>query len=404
MTTSTLPRWPNDTELSIVLDIAKNLIRHQKNITVFLLAPHQKESKIEEIIDNIKIYRFRYFISRWEKLCYNGGMMSNIKKNKALFFLVPFFIFFQILAIKKIVKKEKIDLIHAHWLLPQGLAAVLYKKIFNKNIKIICTTHGSDIFSLNNKYLNFLKGYLLKKIDIITAVSNTLKEKIIDLKINPLKIYVIYNAIDPNFFNSGSYNKIRELKKKYAIFSFCLLFIGRLIKNKGIKYLIEAMPMVLVKFPETKLLIVGDGEESYFLKKIVKKLNLQNNISFLGKINHNRLSPFYIMSDILINPSLSEGFSLVLIEALVCGTAVIATNVGGISDIIKNNQTGLLIPPADTEAIAKTIIDLLSNKYKRYLLAKNGRNFVLQNFNWKKITKDYIFIYNKLLNSYNQNI
>jgi N-acetyl-alpha-D-glucosaminyl L-malate synthase BshA len=402
--TSTFPRWTGDTEPPFIFNIVKNLKKYNSNLKVVVLAPHYKGAKTEETLSGIKIYRFKYFIGRWEKLCYQGGIMANIKKNKFLYLLIPVFLFLQFLAIKKIIKKEKIDIIHIHWFFPQGLLVALYKRIFNKNIKIICTVHGGDIFNLQGKLFDLLKSYIFKNVDAITAVSNAIKKEILKYKINPAKINVIHNAIDTNIFNSNRSAKSILLKQKYNISSFCLLFVGRLVEKKGVIYLINAMPAILSMLLKTKLLIIGDGPELSRIKERVKKLKLQDNVLFAGKIGNNELPDYYKAADIFIGPSIiasdydTEGFGIVFIEAMACGTPVIATNVGGITDIIKHNQTGILIPQKNPDAIADAVVDLLKNTKKREQLSLNGREYVKNNFNWEEQSLKYITIYKNLIN------
>ncbi len=401
MTSSTFPKWEKDSELRIVLDIAQNIKKYYPSVNIFVLSPHHKNSKKKEIINNIKIYRYQYFFEHLEKLHHGDGMLANIKKNKLLLFLLPLSIISQILAIKKIVKKHNINIIHAHWLIPQGFIAVLYKKIFNKNIKIICTLHGSDIFSLQNIILKNLKKYILKNCNLISAVSSTIKKEILKYKISSQKIKIIHNGIDLNFTHITK-NK-NDLKRQYNISSFCLLFVGRLNEQKGIKYLINALPKVIKKLPKIKLLIIGEGPDKNKIKKQVQKLNLNQNIIFTGKIENQLLPSYYNMADIFIGPSIitknnsTEGFGMVLLEALINETPVITTNSGGMTDIIENNISGIIVTPKNSGAITNAVLDLLNNHNKRKILSDNGKKLVLDKFNWKKISFEYFSAYQQIL-------
>ncbi|MHA1696291.1 MAG: glycosyltransferase [Candidatus Helarchaeota archaeon] len=394
MTASTLPRFGDDSELSIVLDIAENIKKYHKNINISILAPHYPNVKKEEIIKNVKIYRYKYFFERLEKLHYNGGMLFNIQRNKLYFLLIPLSLFFQILAIKKIVKKEKIDILHSHWIIPQGLAAVLYKKIFNQKIKIVCTAHGSDVFLLKKKYFNILKRFILKKCDKISVVSSALQKELLKNKAENYNINIINNGI--NIEKSISLIEINNLKNKYNINSFCLLFVGRLSIKKGIFYLIEAMPKILLNFPKTKLIIVGYGPDQTLLEKKVQKLKLQNHIIFTGALRKKEIFSYYTIANILINPSLEEGFGMVLLEALSFKLPVITTNSGGITDIIEDKKTGIFINQKQSDSIANTVNALLNNEEKRKKLSYKGYEMIQNKFNWKKIALKYYDFYCQL--------
>lgn len=397
ITTSTLPRWGADSELRVVLDIAKNIKKYNPLFNIFLLAPHYRKSQKIEILEGVNIIRYKYFFEKFETLHYNGGMIPNVKRNKLNLLLIPISFLFQLLAIKKIVKKEKIDLIHAHWIIPQGLVAILYKNFFNPKIKIICTVHGVDIFGLKGKVFHFIKKLILKKCDSITCVSRAINEELLKFKINKCKITTINNGIHINFSNSSDQNI--NLKSKFGIKDFLLLFVGRLEEKKGVSYLIDAMSKILKEFPSTKLLIIGDGTETKNLKEKTQKLILQNNINFLGKIPNDSLASFYKSADIFIGPSIiaknndTEGLGMVFLEALVCGTPVISTNTGGIADIIKHNITGIIVPEKNSIEIANQVIALLKNKKKREKLIQCGKKIVVKKFNWQVISSQYSDLY-----------
>ncbi len=393
ITTSSFPRWKNDSDGIFIFELAKNLTKY-KNLKIFVLAPHYPGAKKKEIIDKIIVYRFKYFIENLEKLSYNGGILANIKKNKIFFILIPFFILSQLFNIKKIIKKEKIDIIHAHWFIFQGMIAVLYKKIFNKKIKIICTAHGTDIFGLQGKISEIIKKYTIKNVDKITTVSQALANEINKNFVALHKTSVIYNSINIKIFKPNI--NTESIKIKYGIKSFCLLFVGRLIREKGIINLIKAIPIILKKFPDLKLIIIGEGNKLTYLKKIIRELKIQKNVLFLGKIKNNQLPVFYNLADIFINPSYSEGLPTVCLEALACQTMTIATDVGGTKEIIKNNNTGILLSNNKPKTIAQAIINLLKNSNSKKTISKNGFKFIKNNFNKQKISKKYYQEYKQL--------
>ncbi len=393
MTTSTFPRWNNDSEMSVVFDIAKNIKSYHRETSITILAPHFPGAKTDETISNIKIKRFIYMTFFLEKLCYDGGVMANIKHHKLLILLIPFLLLFQLLAIIKIIKKENIQIIHAHWLLPQGLTAVIYKKLFNKNIKIILTAHGSDINQLQGIINKKIKNWIIDNVDSITTVSQDLKNKI-NIINNKKKILVIPNGIDLKLFQSNPLSL--KIIKKFQIKSYCLLYIGRLSKEKGIYTMINAIQNIVKQYPLIKLLIIGFGPEYDTLQSKIEKRNLEKNIILVGKIPHNKIIKFYNTADILLTPSLNEGFGITCLEAMACHTPVIASNVGGIPEILKHNYNGLLFPVNNSATLANCINSLLTDKRKIKKLTDNAYNSINKKFNWKKISNQYYSSYAQL--------
>lgn len=398
--TSTFPRWQNDNEQKIVLDISNNIKKYSPDIGIFVLAPHFKGAKRQETINQLKIFRFKYFFTRYEKLCYQGGIMINLKKNPLLYLLLPFFFIAQIYSLNKIIKAEKINIIHAHWLIPQGISAIIYKKIFNNKIKIICTLHGSDLTCFQGYLAKLIKNYILKNIDKITTVSQYLKDYLQTSypDIDNNEIAVVHNGIEAR--DKKNETQIRDIKNKYKIKSNCLLFVGRLIKIKGVKYLIQAIPMIIKDFPEIKLLIIGNGPEENNLKKLTQELNLNKNIVFLGIIPHDDIHLYYKSADIFIGPSITsnksgvEGFGIVFLEALSYKLPVIACDTGGIKEIIKDKETGILIKEKEPDQISQAVILLLKDNGLREKLKTNGYQYVKENFNWQNIAKKYVDLYN----------
>ncbi|MFW5799388.1 MAG: glycosyltransferase family 4 protein [Spirochaetota bacterium] len=398
VTASTFPRWENDTVPGFVYNLSKRLT---ERFDVYVLIPHSKGSKEFEPMDNMKIYRYKYLPFNWGKLDSSGNMMPKLNKNKLLYFHLPFYFLSQLLAIRKIVKKENIDIIHSHWLIPQGLTAVLYKKLFNKNIKILCTSHGGDIFGLEHKLGKSLKKFVLNNIDGLTVVSNAIKEKVIKEYSYNNKIYVYPMGTDTRKF--GPIKKDDNIKIKLNIKGTFLLFVGRLTEKKGLKYLIQAMPYIVKQYPQSKLIIIGDGILKKQMMQLTHKLKMENNITFLGALTHNKLPKYFATSDLFIGPSITtkqgdrEGFGLVFAEAMSCGTPVITTNQTAITDIVKNNENGFVVEEKNPEQIAEKVLYVLKNKDKLEDMKNKAREHIVKNFDWDIIAERYVELIKELV-------
>jgi len=399
VTTTTFPTFlEGDGTPPFVYELSRRLAK-KEDIHVTVLAPFRKKTKIFEERDNLKIHRFKYGFTA---LC-EGGILPNLKQNKFLFFQTPFLFLFSFINLAKIIKKEKISIIYAHWIIPQGFIAILYKKIFkNRNLKIVCTSHGGDIFGLQNSLMKKVKRWTLNNIDKLTVVSNAIKDEVQKLDIREdLPIEVIPMGVDDKKFNSNQYDE--RIKGRYGIKGPSLLFVGRLAEKKGVKYLIDAMPAVIQEHPKTKLLIVGSGPLENELKKQTKNLSLENNVIFTGAIPNNKLPNYYATADVFIGPSIvakggdAEGFGLVFVEALMSKTCVIASDFKAISDIIKNGDTGIQIDVKNIELFSKKIIELLKDQEKRKRLAENGYGFVKNNFSWDVIRDKYYKILKNII-------
>jgi len=396
ITASTFPRYKGDTIPSFIYQYAKELSEY---FDIIVLCPFSKETVPFEIMDGIKVYRYKYLPFNLNSLAYRGGIGPRLRQNPLTVFQIPFFLFFQLVNIIKLVKKYNIKKIHAHWIIPQGIVAVFYKLVFNKKIKILTTGHGGDIYSLNNHLVRYLKKIVIKNADKVTCVSNALKKEVLKLYKRD-DIEVIPMGINTGQFSPEKYSP--DIINKWQIKGNFLLFVGRLVEKKGLYYLINAMPEVIKKYPETKLIIAGDGPEQNSLINLCKKINVDKNVIFIGPVEHKHLPKYFATADIFIGPSIqaaggdSEGFGLVFAESLSCGTPVITTNLPAIRDIIKNNFNGCVVEQKNSKMLAEKIIQLLEKPDKIKEMNKNGRKYIIENFDWKIISEKYKQLINNL--------
>ena len=390
--TSTFPRWKNDTDPPFVYELSKRLI---SEFDVIVHTPHYCGSLSREMMDGMRIHRFRYFFSYFEILAGGQGIVPKLRRNKLYYLLLPFFLSAQLFSLILLVAVVKPDIIHAHWLIPQGLLAALVKKIFG--IPVVVTAHGADIFSLRQKIFTYLKKYTVHNADRIVTVSKSLARILVNDTQAIVDPDVISMGVDATLFSPHHRNN--AIREKYDINGPFLIFVGRLTEKKGVQYLIDAMVIVKAEIPDAKLLIVGHGELEEKLKNRVVKLGLMDIILFTGGISNNSLPEYYASADIFIGPSIntsdgdSEGFGLTFVEAAMSGCILIGSKVGGIEEIIHDGGTGFLVPPKNVPALAKMIVYVLKNINKFNELKRNGRERALHKFEWNGITRKY----NKLM-------
>ena len=276
--------------------------------------------------------------------------------------------------LKKLIERENIDIIHGHYLLPAGWASVKAGK--STHTKTYVTSHGSDMFEMYRKqaYTRPIINKVLKDADVVLAVSNALKEEIIRTKIPNIekKVKLHWNAVDVDKFkttkeNEGKFRKELVHKFNIAADKPIILFVGNIIKRKNVELLIDAKKEMSV---EANLVIVGDGPQSKELKEKCEKEDIQN-VYFTG--TRRDVEDVIPSCGLLVLPSFSESFGLVLIEALSCGKPVIGSNVGGIKEII-TEDVGLLIDPNDPTDLANAIDRVLSDEELMERFKSNARD------------------------------
>lgn len=377
--TSTFPRWAHDNEPPFVFNLCKHL---SATYDVFVLAPHAPLAKTIECIEGIHVARFRYFFDWGESLAYQGGVMANLRKNRLRYLLVPLFFAFQVFALRKLLKLHQFEIVHAHWLIPQGLSAVICNRISVRFPVLVCTSHGSDLHGLRGRFLSAIKRFVIRNVAALTTVSKAMRDIALALGAKPELTSVISMGVDT----------LRDFTPDPAIGRSTggLLFVGRLVEQKGLDLLIKAMPHLLAEFPACTLTVVGDGPASEDLHRLSVDLGVDRHINFVGAVANDRLPDFYRKAAMFVCPSVEEeGFGLVCVEALACECPVVATDLPATREIIQDGMTGFLFQRANRVELTQKVMALLHSPETGRNMGMAGRNFVQMNFDWEVITRKY---------------
>jgi len=241
---------------------------------------------------------------------------------------------------------------------------------------------------------NVYARMLLPKADAIYNTTETYAET------SPVMKNIPHRVIPIGIFHE----KIDEAQKKLNLTPDKknprqILFLGRLAGNKGCDYMVKAMPMILNKFPDAKLIICGDGEEKAHILDLVTQFGIGPSITFLGTATFDKLVELYYTSIAYVFPSINrlEAFGIVQLEAMVNYTAVVASDIPGPNAVMEPGKSGLLVPKQNPEAIADAVNSLLADPEKAKAMGRRGRELVETKYNWKNIVKQVISIYEEVL-------
>lgn len=263
----------------------------------------------------------------------------------------------------------KPDIVHAHYATSYGLLGS-----FLKHQPFLISVWGSDVYEFPKQSILhqfILKRNLKKATHLFSTSHNMAKETQL---YTHKAINVVPFGVDLDHFKPIANHQSNDV--------VTIGIIKSLEKVYGITYLIDAFQIIQHKYPNAKLLIVGGGSKKTELQQKVNQLQLQN-VSFLGKIKNDEVAYYYSKMDIVVIPSLQESFGVAAVEALACEKPVIASNVGGLPEIILDNKTGLLCPPKSVKCLVEKIELLINNPELQQQLAKNGRQFVVNQYNWE---------------------
>jgi glycosyltransferase involved in cell wall biosynthesis len=299
-----------------------------------------------------------------------------------------------VLCFKRLLQDEKVDLIHAHEFDANVQGTFVAAMT---GIPLVATVHGKNYFW--ERLRRRLAYRWVNREATMVAVSENLKQFIVEkVGASPDRIKVIYNGVDalPNYEQTDVDRCREELgipKTDYIVG-----VVGNLYPVKGHQYLIDGIPLILEKTPNTSFLFAGRGQLESQLKEQVYRLGLDKRVHFLGL--RQDISRILAMLDVFVLPSLSEGLSMAILEAMIAGKPVVATQVGGNPELVLAGETGYLVPPQDSRALALSLTTLLLNREQALQFGAKGKNRAEGQFSLRTMVQAYQSLYEERLDSH----
>lgn len=386
--TSTYARNEDDCQVPWMRELIGKM--HDYPCTIRVLAPSFKGLKSHDI-DSIPVHRFRYAPSTFETLTHDEGAPNKIRSIYYQLLVLPY-ILMGMLSVFYWSVKYKVDVLHVHWPFPHGLFALLPKYLLG--VKVVAMSHGAELaIARRNLPVHKVLSYLLRSADVRCTNSSHTASEVFRLSGCDDSVILPYGA------TVHCENDELEAREKPL-----LLFCGRLVQRKGIDVLLRSLPKVL-KSTDVDVVITGEGDRKQEWEELSKSLGLQNVVTFPGFVSDEYLSRLYASCSIYVHPAIyddngdTEGLGVVLIEALSNKKPVVASNVGGIPDVILNDKTGLLVEEKSEQALSGAILRLLNDAELCAELGEAGYAHVETFFNWERIASETYGIYASLVGS-----
>jgi glycosyltransferase involved in cell wall biosynthesis len=372
---SVFPRFADDTEVPW---LRQTLIRQRRRgMDAVVFAPSFRGCRSHEI-DSVPVYRFRYFFKNFETLTHDEGAPNKIHKFHYKIITVSY-ILSGILHLIRFHRKERFDILHVHWPFPHGLLGVAAR--FFTPAKIVLTFYGADLLLMRR--FGFVKAFLdwfIRTADAVIAISSftaaevkTIRDCTVD--IIPYGTTISARRPDSDTVENGK----------------MVLAVGRMIERKGFRYLVEAAPMIHEAHPDAHIWIVGGGPLLSDLNEFVNRSGCADYVHLPGKVSSERLEQFFAGCSIFVSPAIvdsngdTEGLGVVIIEALSYRKPVVASNVGGIGDVVIDGETGLLVKQKEPRELADAVSSLLDTPPRGAALAQRGFDHVSHTFSWERI-------------------
>jgi glycosyltransferase involved in cell wall biosynthesis len=284
--------------------------------------------------------------------------------------------------VRRALQRAPAAVVHAHWLLPQGLVA---RALGERAPPYVVTSHGADLFALRGAWFARLRRAVVARAAAVTVVSAAMRAQVLH-ETPAASVAVLPMGVDTTQRFTPDPASRREPAE--------LLFVGRLVEKKGLRHLIDVLPALLTRHPTMRLTIAGFGPEQVALQQQVQQLGLKAQVRFLGAVAQSQLPDLYRRASLFVAPFVQarggdqEGLGLVVAEAMACGCPVLVGDVPAVHDLV-NGDTGVIADVMDTAALAVAIDAVLSDPQAAAERARRARAHVLAHFSWDAVAANY---------------
>lgn len=385
--THVFPRAADDPLGAFLLHLTQALT----TVRVYVVAPHAAGLSESETLAGIPVTRFRYASDAHETLAYTGVMHEQVARGWAGKILFARFLAAYFRAALGAARQHQANVLHAHWWLPGGLVGALVSKL--TRAPLVITTHGTDVDQLRRaRWTKRLARLAFGQARVITCGSGYLRDQLVELDVADAKrVRVIPMPVNPLFMSDrAAADRQPSMRDRQT---YTILTVARLTPQKNIDVLMDALVILRARGIDARVKIVGDGTERSALQAKARALNLEPCVEFLGMRPQTELPALYAACDVFVLPSVREGMGLVLAEALLCGVPVIATESGGVTDIVRDGETGLLFPERDADALAGALEHYWREPEYAARLAEQGRALVRAHFTPERVAEQFLQAY-----------
>jgi glycosyltransferase involved in cell wall biosynthesis len=354
--------------------------------------------------DGVRFYPYRYAPNPdWTLWGYAEALHGDVKLKRGVYALAPAALASSLDRMMQLTAREKFDLIHAHWVLPNAPAAMLVAN--RRKLPLVVSMHGSDVFMAEkNRVFGYTARQCFDAAAWLTACSDDLMQRAIALGAEESKTDWIPYGADAKAFHVEP-REAEQVRAKLELTreDVMILAVGRMVYKKGFEFLVGAMPQILERTPNARLVLVGYGDLLDDLQKQAHSLGLNGHVTFTGQVPRPEIPAYFGAADIVTVPSVRDaagnvdGLPNVVLEGMAAGKPLVASNIAGFPDVIREGESGLLVPEKDSDALANAIVSLAENAGLREQMGASGRAQVHDNLNWEKVAKRFISGYQRIL-------
>jgi glycosyltransferase involved in cell wall biosynthesis len=348
----------------------------------------------------LHVHSFRY---AWPDSLHVLGYSRTLSRDRGMrvgaLLASPLYFAFAERALRALVRREGIDLVHAHWALPNGFVAARVKRA--TGVPFAVTLHGSDVFMAERgPILRAMARRTVAEAAHVTSCSAELRERLLRVagEEHAGKVLVVANGTDVAEVASSDAAEARS-RLGLEAGERLVLAVGRLVDKKGFRYFLEAAPAVLERHPDVRFVLGGGGELRAELETLARELGIGGRVVFTGNLSHDQVLALVAGAEAFVMPSVRDpagnvdGLPIVVLEAMAAGKPVVATDISGIPLAVEDGRTGILVREKDAGAIARALLGLLGDPGRARALGAAGRERVRTELNWDAIAARHDALY-----------
>jgi glycosyltransferase involved in cell wall biosynthesis len=400
--THTYPRFPHDINAPFVEQLMEHIAAKGNEVSVLTAwDPEWNRTPGDHTVD-LRTYRY-VLPDRLHILGYSRTIEGNVRFRKRVFLLSPLLFLFAYRAFLRLVREKRPDVLHAHWILPNGFIAALVSRA--TGIPLLIQLHGSDVFTAEkNPLFRRMARFAASRASFIVSPSPDLAKRLGALGADAGGIGIVPNAVKAGFCDSVSGEEIVSLRQRLGVpeGSRVILAMGRMVHVKGFNILLDAFARVAWEHTDTSLVLAGDGVLYDDLRALADTLGIGDRVFMPGAVSREEVPVYFRMASMFVVPSIRhesgavDGLPVVVPEAMAAGLPVIASEVGGIPVLVQGEKTGILVPERDPHALANAMRRLLTDPETGRRWGECARGIIDTRVNYDRIAEHFSLLYREV--------
>ncbi len=392
--THNYPRFQGDFSGSFIQALCASLRGAGSEVTV--LTPYDPRFSLSpaERADGVEVITYRYiWPPEWHRLGYMRTLESDVQLRGWALLLAPFLFLFGTLAAVRVVRREKPDLIHAHWVLPNGFIGALAARW--TGTPLVISLPGSDVLMAGkNSLFRWMANFAWHTAALVTTNSVDLRDEALRLGAPADKFDLIIYGVDAHEFAPSS-EGTAELRTSLGLNAgdVVVLAVGRMVYKKGFDVLIRAMALLYEMHPHVKAVLIGDGDLKDAWQKLAHDSGVADRVLFVGRVPHDEIARYYNMADMLAMPSVThpaDGLNVCVVDAMACGKPIVASRAAGNPLVVADGINGLRVEENRPDQLAHAIARLADAPVLRAKLGEASRKRVEEEFDWPHLAQRYL--------------